>query len=421
MKSFLRQFIASLVVVLIAGCAWLFLVPGAPDTLARWGIVLPFGPPPAEGADGQAARAPGATGGPGGGGGRGGFSRQTNVITTPVRLATINNSLTAVGEGSASRSVSVAAPAGGELAEILVRPGQVVAAGDVIARFDAAAEQIDHDRARLAATDAAAALERTRGLASSNVVANTALTAAQLAADNAELALRNAELALGRKTIVAPIDGTVGLLRVSAGNYVPAQTVITTLDDTSAILIDFWVPERYAGRIEIGAPVEVTAVALPGRGFAGTVAAVDSRIDPASRTLQVQAEIPNPDGLLRAGMSFSVSMAFAGESYPAVNPLAILWSAEGSYVWKYAEGRASRVMAQIIQRNSDGVLVEADLAPGDAIITEGVLQLSEGAAVTLLEGPDGQGGFGPLAAPEAPQAPRSAGAPAAPRTASPPG
>ena len=48
-------------------------------------------------------------------------------------------------------------------------------------------------------------------------------------------------------------------------------------------------------------------------------------------------------------------------------------------------------MAEIIQRNSDGVLVRADLKPGDAIITEGILQLSEGATVTLLEGPDGTG------------------------------
>ncbi len=46
-------------------------------------------------------------------------------------------------------------------------------------------------------------------------------------------------------------------------------------------------------------------------------------------------------------------------------------------------------MAEIVQRNSDGVLVRADLSPGDAIITEGILQLSEGAEVTLLDGPDG--------------------------------
>lgn len=373
----IRQFLASLVILLAAGIAWLFLVPGAPDTLARVGIVLPFGPSTQTEA------------GTGSGGPRmGGFAgRVTNVVTAAVASATINDTLNAIGEGTPARSVTVMAASAGTLAEVLVRPGQMVDAGDVIARFDSAAEQIEYDRAALAAEDAAATLARTTGLANSNVVAGTALAAAELAHANAQLALRNAELALERRTITSPIAGSVGLIRVTPGNYIAAQTAITTIDDTSSILIDFWVPERYAAQIRPGMPVSVSAVSLPGRDFTGDISAIDNRIDPASRTLQVQAEIPNPDNALRSGMSFSVALGFPGENYPTVNPLAVLWSAEGSYVWKYQDGAATRVMAEIVQRNSDGVLVRADLAPGDVIITEGILQLSEGMPVNVLEGP----------------------------------
>ncbi len=376
----IRQFLASLAILAVAGVAWLFFVPGAPETLARVGVVLPFGPAP----QAEAARGPGGPGDPRPGGFAG---RATNVVTSAVTMATINDTLNAIGEGSPARSVTVMAASGGTLAEVLVRPGQMVEAGDVIARFDSAAEQIEHDRAMLAAEDAAAALARTTGLASSNVVAGSALAAAELANANAQLALRNAELALERRTITSPIAGSIGLIRVTPGNYVGAQTAVTTVDDNSAILIDFWVPERYAAQLRVGMPVTVAAVALPGRTFTGDISVIDNRIDPASRTLQVQAEIPNSDNALRAGMSFSVALDFPGEQYPAVNPLAILWSAEGSYVWKYEDGKASRVMAEIVQRNSDGVLVRADLEPGDAIITEGILQLSEGMAVNVLEGP----------------------------------
>lgn len=378
----IRQILVSLVIVAMAGLAWLFFVPGAPETLAKAGIVLPFGPVQAE-----AARGPGGPGGPGGPRFGGGGGRATNVVTTAVVDATINDTLNAIGEGTPVRSVTVTTASAGTLAEVLVRPGQLVEAGDVIARFDAAAEQIEYDRAMLAAEDVAATLQRTTGLANSNVVAGTALAAAELANANAQLALRNAELALARRTITSPIAGSVGLIQVAPGNYVGAQTAITTVDDTSAILIDFWVPERYAAQIQPGMAVTVTAVALPGRSFTGNISVIDNRIDPASRTLQMQAEIPNEDNALRAGMSFSVSLAFPGETYPAVNPLAILWSAEGSYVWKYQDGAATRVMAEIVQRNSDGVLVRADLQPGDAVITEGILQLSEGTPVTVLEGP----------------------------------
>ncbi len=398
----IRQIVASIVILVAAALAWLFFAPGAHQTLSNAGITLPFGPqadaaPQQSGSPsgnrpggGQGAQAGGGGPGSGGGGRPGGFiPRATNVITTGVTMADINDTLSAIGEGTPVRSVTVTATAGGELSEVAVRPGQVVEQGAVIARFDAAAEQIEYDRAELAAEDAQATLTRTEGLASNNVVAGTALSAAQLSAANAELELRNADVALSRRTITSPIAGRVGLIRVTPGNFVPAQTTVTSIDDTSSILIDFWVPERYAAQIEPGMAVSVAAVALPGQTFTGDISAIDTRIDPASRTLQVQAEIPNPDGTLRAGMSFTVSLAFPGERYPAVNPLAILWSAEGSYVWKYVEGKATRVPAEIIQRNSDGVLVRADLKPGDAIITEGILQLSEGATVTLLEGPDG--------------------------------
>lgn len=379
----IRQFLASVIVLALAGLAWLYFVPGAPEVLERAGIELPFGlAPPAEVAPTTPGRAQ-----PGGG-------RVTNVVTAPVTTARINDTLTTVGEGTPARSVTITATGAGTLAEVTVRPGQVIEADDIIARFDAAAEEIEADRARLAFEDAERTLQRVQGLASSNVVTGSALAEAELAHANTRLALRNAELALARRTITSPIAGSVGLIQVTPGNHVAAQTAITTVDDTSSILVDFWLPERYATQIRPGMDVSVRAIALPGRSFQGKVSVIDNRIDPASRTLQVQAEIPNDDNVLRAGMSFAVELEFPGAEYPAVNPLAILWSAEGSYVWKYEDGRAIRVMADIVQRYSNGVLVQADLAPGDAVIIEGLLQLGEGDAVNVLNGPGAEGAPG---------------------------
>ncbi len=182
---------------------------------------------------------------------------------------------------------------------------------------------------------------------------------------------------------------------VSAGNTVTSQSVVTTIEDTSHILVSFWVPERYASAITTGMPLTAAAVALPGQTIAGEVSAIDNRIDPASRTLKVEAAIPNDEGRLRPGMSFSVSMSFAGEQFPSVDPLAIQWSSAGSYLWKFVEGKVERVPVEIIQRNSDGVLVKAELAEGDHVVTQGVQQLTAGASVRLLDDPSGgQGGEG---------------------------
>ena len=320
-----------------------------------------------------------------GGGGRRGGARELVVVTAPVTVASINDNLTAIGEGEAAHSVTVTSPATGTLNVLLVRPGEIIAAGAVIGRLDDEAEQIAFERANLALKDAEAALARTQELANANAATTVQINAAQLAASTARLELQNAELALSRRTITSPIAGAVGLFQVSPGNSVSAQTIVTTIEDTAHILISFWVPERYASSIAVGMPVATTAVALPGEQLAGEVIAVDNRIDPASRTLKVQAQIPNDSGKLRPGMSFSVSVAFAGEEFPAVDPLSIQWSSDGAYVWKYTDGKVERLPVQIIQRNSDGVLVQGELVAGDQVVTQGVQQLTAGATVRLLD------------------------------------
>src|SRR5690606_31950283 len=89
--------------------------------------------------------------------------------------------------------------------------------------------------------------------------------------------------------------------------------------------------------------------------------------------------------------SFSVAMTFPGEAFPSVDPLAIQWSSEGAYLWKYVDQKVERVPVQIIQRNSDGVLVQAELAEGEQVVTQGVQQLSAGASVRLLDEPAAAG------------------------------
>lgn len=333
-----------------------------------------------QGAPRQGQGALGAGGRPGGAGGR-----SAVVIAAAVGEGTINDKLTAIGEGSAINSVTITSASGGTLLAVAVKPGDVVAANDPIATLDEGTQQFAAERARLAAADAEAALERATNLASSNSLSSVQLSAAQLAADNARLELRDADMALNQRTIRSPVAGTVGLIQVLPGNLVNAQTVVTTVEDASEIRVNFWVPERYASQIAIGAPVSANSVALPGQAFEGTVSAVDNRIDPASRTLQVQATLPNEAGTIRPGMSFSVNMTFAGQTFATVDPLSIQWANEGAYVWKVTDGTVDRAMVEIVQRNSDGVLVEGEVAPGDQVVTQGVLQLSPGLAVRLLE------------------------------------
>lgn len=319
--SIWRQLALTLLVVLVAGAVWSRFYPGAGEHLARWGVDwLPFAAAGTQPADDGNARAP---------------RRQSRggVVTAPVVEVTINDRLQAIGTGRAVRSVEVTPYASGRMVELLARSGTPVKRGDVIARLDSEAEQIAAERAAIALKDTEARLERMQALRKSKTATLVQVTDAELAVGNARLQLREAELALSRRSVESPIDGIVGILPITAGNYVTSSTVIATVEDRSEILVDFWVPERYASSVSVGAPLTASSVARPGETFPGEISAVDNRIDSTSRTLQVQARIDNSADRLRAGMSFQVRMRFAGDSFRAVDPLAVQWGTDGAYVW----------------------------------------------------------------------------------------
>src|SRR6185312_6820279 len=307
------QLLLSLVVIVIAlGIAALFN-PTANTMVKRLGLTLPMltgdagSAPQAQAATqggkqgaGQ-AQAQGQGGGRGRQGGAGGYgSRSAVVVVVPVASAVINNKLTAIGNSSAMHAVTVNTAQSGTLMSVMVKPGDRVTAG----------------------------------------ASDVQVATAQLAFNNAQLALNEAKVALDQRTIISPIDGVVGLIQVTPGNLVNAQTVVTTIEDSSEIRIDFWVPERYSSQVVPGMPVKATSAALPSKTFDGTVTAVDNKIDPDSRTLQIQATLPNPDGMIKAGMSFSLDMGFPGETFTSVDPLSIQWSTDGAYVWKVVDNKA---------------------------------------------------------------------------------
>ncbi len=378
---FLKQLAVSLVVLVVGGAAWVRFAPGAGETLGAIGVSHPLidalsGSQSDEGAGGQ-------RNGGRGEGGRGGFSDAALVVVKPAESAIVNNRLNAIGNGEAIRSVTVTPASTGNLTEILVKSGDRIEEGQVIARLDSDEQMIAAEQARLTRDSAREKVERYRNLGTARAVTAVEVRDAEIAMQAAELALRTAELDLKRRDIVAPSKGIVGIITVNVGDYVTTSTPIAVVDDRSQILVDFWVPERFASKIFVGQPITANAVAQPGRQLDGAIHAIDNRLDQASRTLRVRARLENPDDMLRAGMSFSVMMAFDGDRYPTVDPLAIQWSSEGSYIWRVNGDKSERVPIKIIQRNPDKVLVDAQIAEGDRIVTEGVQRLRDGGAVRI--------------------------------------
>lgn len=315
-------------------------------------------------------------------GGRGGRPPSL-VVTRPVTDALINDRLKAVGNGTAAASVSVVPLSGGLLTEVTVSSGQRVDAGTVLARLENEEQLLARDRAALTVDDATTDATRLTKLYRSRTVTEVEWNRANAVLADAKLALRESELTLSRRTITAPITGIVGLVSIDSGNYVTPQTELVTIDDRSIIVVEFWIPERFANQIAVGQSIQATALAIPGNHHNGLISGISSRIESDSRTLKVKARIDNADDSLRPGMSFEVTMSFEGQSFPAINPLAVQWDSSGSYVWKVVDNKVTRIPVRVIQRNPESVLVEAELTSGDNIVTEGVLSMRQGATVRV--------------------------------------
>ncbi|WP_227269553.1 efflux RND transporter periplasmic adaptor subunit [Roseobacter weihaiensis] len=316
------------------------------------------------------------------------------VDTAAVSTETISDTAQAIGSAEAVRSVSVVPFESGVLTRVAVTSGDMVAAGDLLAQLDAETEEIARDRAAVALRLAEAEYARYESLVRSNVASQTELDTLRAERDDAELALREADVALQRRSIFSPIGGVVGIVPVEMGDYVSTSTEIATVDDRSQVVVDFWLPERFVSLLTLGQRVTATPLAVSGTQFDGQISAIGSRVQVDSRTIQVRALIDNPEDLIRPGMSFSVTMNFDGETYPAVDPLAVNWDADGSYIWVVDDGVATRTSVEIIQRNVDHILIASDIGTGAQVVTEGGLNVRNGAPV-VVQGDAVQGDTAP--------------------------
>lgn len=368
-----------LIIVVLIGAVSIPLsarfVPGSRPWLDRIGLLQPLvtvGIVPTDAPDAASGQGPEKA-----------KSRGVSVVASPLKTEAMRDVISAIGSARGAQSANLSFEVTGRLEAMFAAPGSRVAAGDVIAELDAEEAQLALERARLVLEDAQKSVDRLEQLARSGAATALQRQEADLALRTVGLALQSAQRDLENHRLLAPIAGYVGLVEAQIGDLVSPATAIARIEDRSSLIVEFRIPERQAAMVSVGDAVQATAVSTPGDVIAGQIVAVDNRVDETSRTLRVQATIGNDDDRLRAGMAFQIDLVFTGLDYPAVDPLAIQWGADGAFVWVVREAKALRLPIRILQRNAATVLVEAAFEPGDMVVTEGVQALRRGADVVV--------------------------------------
>lgn len=318
------------------------------------------------------------TGGPRGGPPAG---QAAPVLTEPLRLETERTVLQAVGTAEALMSASLYPATAGQVVALHITPDARVEAGDVLLELDHRAEELAVALGRVRVDDAQRLLQRYERTRGTGAVPESTIDEARAALETARIELQQAEVALEDRRIVAPFAGRVDRASVDVGDRIGTDQLVTTLDDRSALLVRFPVPEAFLGSLTVGAQVLLGPGLSRDRSVPGEIIDIGSRVDPATRSVEVRARVDNADDRLRPGMSVSVAIDLRGERYALVPEVAVQWGGEGPFLWVVRDGAAARVSVGVIQRQKGFTLVDGPLQDGEPVVVEGIQRMREGVPV----------------------------------------
>ncbi|MBP6514433.1 MAG: efflux RND transporter periplasmic adaptor subunit [Steroidobacteraceae bacterium] len=333
------------------------------------------------------AGAPGArSAGPAGGGrpgGPGAFSQMpVAVITAEAAMKPWAVEVEALGTTRANEAVDITTKTANLVTAIRFEEGQAVKRGQVLVELDSAQARADLAAAEAALGESRSTFRRSRDLVAQNALSQSQLEQIEAALKANEARAASAAARVADTVIRAPFDGRAGLRRVSVGSLISPGTVITTVDDTSVMKIDFDVPETFLTVLAPGLEVVATSVAYPGRSFTGEVASIDSRVDPVSRAVTVRARLPNPEGLLKQGMFVNVRVAREAKPTVVVPEQAIVPERGKVFVFTVADDVATKREVTTARRRPGETEIVAGLAAGERVVVEGTQKVRDGGPVS---------------------------------------
>jgi len=314
----------------------------------------------------------------------------TGVIVAPVRLIEFADRIEALGTLSANESVDLTATVTETISVIHFNDGDRVVKGQLLVEMTNREQHAQMEEARATSNESYRQYQRIKPLADEGTAAQSLLDERQREWETARARLAAIESRLADRLIKAPFAGVVGLRDLSVGALVEPGDLITTLDDDRVMKLEFPVSATYLEVLHPGLEVTATSRAFAGRIFSGSVAAVDSRIDPVTRSIRVRALLPNPDYLLKPGMLMYVEMLKGPRQALVIPEESLQPLGEQQFVFVVtADNTVENREVRIGGRRPGLVEVLEGLAPGEQVITHGQMQVRPGTAVSITAVDDG--------------------------------
>ncbi len=312
----------------------------------------------------------------------------TAVIVAPVIKSEFADKIEALATTKSNESVTITADRSEKISAIHFEDGQEVEKGDLLVTLDKSQEEAELRAAEALTVERQSSYNRAKGLSG-----NSALPKATLQARLAELRQAQAETealkaSLESYEIRAPFDGVLGLREVSVGTLVQPSDMITTIDDLSQIKVDFDVPSVFLTTLKPGLPITGHIEAFGDREFNGVISAINTQIDPITRTIKIRGVLPNEDGILKPGLLMGITLSKNVRQSLLIPEEALVKRGDLNYLFLISEDGKKITVKQTevkVGSRQPGVIeIISGVKEGDRIVSHGLTKIRDGAEVTIL-------------------------------------
>jgi membrane fusion protein, multidrug efflux system len=304
--------------------------------------------------------------------------------------------ITLPGTVRANQQATLYAKVAGYLKSIAVDKGDSVNAGQDLAEIEV--PELLADRRRFQAEVEVAKLDYQRLSAArqkgGDLIMPQTVDEAKGRLEIAQANLQRTETLLAYSRVTAPFNGIVTMRYVDPGAFIPAATsgrtaptaAILTLMDFDIVRVQVPVPELEAPNVRVGEPVRVVVESLPGRAFDGKVSRFTYALDDATKTMLVEADLPNPRHELRPGMYATVRVGVEQHRDAWLLPsAAIILERDNAFVFVAQSGRARKAAVKIGFNDGTQAEVTSGLTGNEAVVLPGSTALADGQPIQTVE------------------------------------
>jgi len=316
------------------------------------------------------------------------------VTAMTVAMQDWQANVRAIGSLRAVQGVNISPEVAGQVVRVAVSSGQKVKQGQLLLELNHA-----DDDALLASFEADAVLagiqfKRDKAQLAARAISQAVFDASRAARARATAAVSRQKALIAKKRIRAPFAGQLGIISVNPGQYLNVADVVSSLQNSASLFVDFSLPQKEVGGIKSGQLMHVHSDAWPGKLFEGRITAVNAEVDAATRNVRIEGRIENPQGRLTPGMfvSLTVQRGQVG-TYLTLPQTAVSYNAYGATVFiaeKTPDSPADKAVLVAQQEfvklgstRGDQVAVLSGIKAGDMIVTSGLMKLKNGTPLII--------------------------------------